>query len=213
MIEHHVVQEHQFPLSRSGDIVEYHEFVITGDDYDILNDEASNRWSTVKGGDDPTKYDSGVINTEDDPHRAERHGIAAEFSHGLYFDRVEEVLEQSGYREGGDDGYDDDDGAETTDVKCTSMSRDFWITVEDKGYTHPIEADWYEGAKVIEDSPKEKRMRIRLLGRISKEDVEAKPTERSPYGHYVKKIPFRELEPLPTRSGEEMSEYIDEHKG
>lgn len=206
--------EHRITSTEDGD---YHEFVITGDTYDIIQEAATQRWSTKKGGVNATDYDRGIKNTRRDEYRAERQGLFGEMARALFFDKMDEFIHEAGYREGGDDGYDDKDETGTIDVKATGMEKEFWITVEDKERYWGLKSDWYEGYRVVCDSPTTKQAVIRAMGRISKEQVETiedEPGKRSKNGdfkHWVKKIPFDILEPMPERSNEQMSDYIDAH--
>lgn len=217
MITYKPITIYDFPLSKIGERI-LHEFVFTDLCFDSIDEAASKRWSAKeKGGENPTHYDSGIINTPDDPHKAERHGLVAEIAYGLYVNELNQAIARSGYRKGGDSGWDLEVNGEKIDVKCTSMKNQFWITVEDKGRIHEIVADSFVVAKMIKDSVKSKTIRIRLIGKINKDKVEDKrieegagDRENGDTTHLVKKIRFNETEPLPLRLPEEMSNGIDQ---
>ena len=185
-------------LPFSADTV-LNQFIISGNLYQEIKWYAENWWSeNDKAASDPTGYSSGC---KECPSLSGAIGevIVATVMYG------EDNSVQTTKR---DPGWDYKYKGETYDVKTTGMKHSAWITTSDvknnQRIQYRLNAQWYvvvhEDARHLDDG----WMATTVLGRVSRQSVldntKITPGKRSShklYRHFVRKIPFGLLEPMP----------------
>jgi len=187
-------------LPLPSDTVLY-QFIVEGDLYQKIKECAKKWWcENAKAASDPHGYSSGTGGKEcPSLHGAIGEVIVASTMYGV------ENLVQSKAPGKWDYVYE----KETHDVKTTGMPHEFWITTSDvrknQRVRYQMNAAWY--VAVHEDSYHldDGWLAGTVLGRVSRQSVldnikitPGKRSRRKLFQHYVRKVPFGLLEPMPT---------------
>lgn len=153
---------------------------VVGDEYEMCNDFSSNMWANKKTG----FYGRGMINSKDDPHKAERIGKLGEMA----FSKVFGFPVDFTYREGGDK-YDFVCNKFKVDVK-TSSKRPWYeaglITATNKnGNPMELKSDIYIFGYVMLEDREKKISSIILVGGCDKETVINRPMSKAKVGNHL----------------------------
>ena len=183
------------------DMVLY-QFIVSGALYQEIKECAENWWSeNGKVASGPTGYNRGC---KECPSLS---GAIGEVITATVMYGVDNSIQTTKH----DAGWDYEFQKETYDVKTTEMPHNFWITMSDiknnQRVYYRIKADWY--VAVHEDSRHiyDGWMATTVLGRVRRKVVldnttvgPGKRSDTEVYNHFVRKVPFSLLEPMPQQT-------------
>lgn len=165
------------------------EITVTGKDYDKCLESSGNRWSNTKKG----AYGRGIINSKDDPHKAERLGCLGETALSLYLDLPIEFE----YIKGGDDGDMEYQGKKLdikTSAKYPKYAAGLIYAMSGSGKKITLKSDLYVFGYLIGECRGSKSATIGLLGYQVKEWIEKLAMKPAKQGFHLNyEIPFNEL--------------------
>ena len=185
-------------LTLPSDTILY-QFIVSGKLYQEIKGHAENWWSeNGKAASDPSGYSAGIKECPS------LNGAISEVVVATAMYDVENSIQAKKH----DGGWDYEYKKETYDVKTTGMPYSVWITTSDvknnQRVRYQMNADWY--VAVHEDSQhlNEGWMAGTVLGRVSKQVIldntkiePGKRSEKKRYRHFVRKVSFSLLEPMP----------------
>ena len=171
------------------------DITLTKEEFEVCDYESHRRWSNTKSG----IYGSGMINSIQDPCRAERIGLYGEMAYAKIFaDKVDCVYRWLG------DKQDFILFDNKVDVKCASNDRQvgliYYINPEGK-YIH-LDKDIYVFGNLLEENLIEKRCKVQLFGWCLFDDIksrnEVRPARFKASPHFNLEMPYSLLNSIYT---------------
>lgn len=173
-----------------GNFKKIYNVYINPDEYEICVKAAANMWANKKTGSD---YNKGLINTKQDPHRAERTGKLGEMAMG----KIVGLPMDTEYRQFGDE-QDFIYRNNKINVKCTSEypSYEAGLTrcLSDKGFPIELVQDIYVYGYLKNENRQSKEANAVIIGYQTKEFIEKLEKVKARKGlHRNHEIPYADL--------------------